>query len=135
MYQRPCLALNDVRRALDTVLEHASTEPERPIAVAIVDDRGDLLMYARMDGTPAWPTRFAERKAFTAAMMRMDTAVYQESLRKRGASISDTTDGRLTSAQGGVAIVHNGVVIGGIGVSGHRAERDEELAKLGIAAM
>jgi glc operon protein GlcG len=135
MYQRPCLALSDVRRALDTVLDHASTEPQRPIAVAIVDDRGDLLMYARMDGTPAWPARFAERKAYTAAMMRVDTSAYQASLRERGASISDGSDGRLTSAQGGVAIVHGGVVVGGIGVSGHRAERDEELARLGIAAL
>jgi uncharacterized protein GlcG (DUF336 family) len=92
-------------------------------------------MYARMDGTAAWPARFAERKAYTAAMMRMDTAAYQASLRDRGASVADTSDGRLTSAQGGVAIVHGGVVIGGIGVSGHRADRDEELARIGVAAL
>jgi glc operon protein GlcG len=125
----------DVRRALDTVLDHAAGEPDRPIAVAIVDDRGDLLAYARMDGTAAWPSRFAERKAYTAAIMRADTAKYHESLRQRGATVAEAGDSKLTSAQGGVAIVHAGTVVGGIGVSGHRAERDEELARLGVEAM
>lgn len=120
---------------MDAILDAAAEEPERPVAVAIVDERGDLLTYARMDRTPTWPARFAERKAYTAALMRTDTLAYQQSLKQRGAHVADLGDPKLTAAQGGVAIVHDGRVIGGIGVSGHVAERDEALARIGLAAL
>jgi glc operon protein GlcG len=135
MHYRACLSVSDVQRAIAMVLEEASKEPQRPIAVAIVDDRADLLGYARMDNVPAMAARGAQNKAYTSAMMRTDTVKYKEQLKERGSSVADTGDPRITAGQGGLAIVYQGAVVGGIGVSGHASQRDEELARIGLQAM
>ena len=43
MYQKPLLSLDQTRRAMDAMLDKAIQEPNRPVAIAIVDDAGNLL--------------------------------------------------------------------------------------------
>ena len=50
MYDKPMLSLDQVRRAMNAMLDKATQEPDRPVAIAVVDDAGNLLSYARMDG-------------------------------------------------------------------------------------
>lgn len=49
MYVKPMLGLDQVQRAMSTMLSKANAEPDRPLAIATVDDWGDLVSYARMD--------------------------------------------------------------------------------------
>jgi glc operon protein GlcG len=135
MFSRTCIGVDDTQRAIAAMLADARKQPERPVAVAIVDERGDLLAYAKMDGVPPWPARMARRKAYTAALMRSDTAKYVETLRQRGTNVADAGDPELAATQGGVVVVVDGAVIGGVGVSGNTAERDEELAHIGLDAL
>ena len=78
MYDKPMLSLDQTRKAMDAMLDKATQEPHRPVAIAIVDDSGNLLSYARMDGCRANPQTFAIRKAYTSAMSGADSAVYAE---------------------------------------------------------
>ena len=59
----------------------------RPVDMAIVDDIGNLLAYARMDRCVR-PT-FARNKAYTSAIRRMDTGAFADQLKSQGRSVAD----------------------------------------------
>ena len=137
MYQKPMLSLDQTRRAMDAMLDKATQEPNRPVAIAIVDDAGNLLSYGRMDHCRPNPQTFAVRKAYTAAMAGQDSAAYADRLKSQGRSVSEMGNPQLVAAQGAVVALHpqSGAVLGAIGVSGLTAQEDEDLARLGVQAL
>ncbi len=137
MYEKSMLSLAQTRQAMDAMLDQATREPHRPVAIAIVDDGGNLLSYARMDGCRANPQTFAIRKAYTSAMSGQDSAAYAQRLQEQGRSVSDMGNPGLVAAQGAVVALHpeTGAVLGAIGVSGLSSQEDEDLARLGVQAM
>ncbi len=88
-----------------------------------------------MDRVNPMPHALALKKAYTAARMRSDTLAIGERMRSQGRSIADMGDPNLVMVQGGVVITSESGPLGGIGVSGRRAEEDEEIARIGLAAM
>jgi uncharacterized protein GlcG (DUF336 family) len=142
MYQREVLGLEEARAAIDAVIAEASKEPGRPIAVAVVDDRGDPICTARMDkGLPLF-SHMAMNKAYSAARMARDTLTTDKRLRKDGIELAVWGDNRITTLQGGVCIIKpqgqewpTGMLLGGIGVSGREREEDERLSFVGVKAM
>jgi glc operon protein GlcG len=114
-----------------------SREPNRPVAIAIVDDAGNLLSYGRMDHCWPNPQTFAVRKAYTSAMSGQDSVAYAERLKSQGRSVSDMGNPNLVAAQGAVVVLHpqSGAVLGAIGVSGLTAQEDEDLARVGLQAL
>jgi glc operon protein GlcG len=112
-------------------------EPNRPVAIASVDDAGNLLSYGRMDHCRPNPQTFAVRKAYTSAMSGQDSVAYAERLKSQGRSVSDMGNPNLVAAQGAVVVLHpqSGAVLGAIGVSGLTAQEDEDLARVGLQAL
>ena len=78
MYKREVLGLGEARTAAEAILAEASKEPNRPIAVAVADDRGDLIYLARMDGCYPLFIHMAINKAYTAARFRRHTRAFAE---------------------------------------------------------
>ena len=137
MYHKPALSLPQTRRAMQTMLDHAQQQPHRPLAIAIVDDAGQLLAYACMDNCRALPRRMAVSKAYTSAMSGQDSHAYARRLRDEQRSIADFGDPKLVAVQGAVVIRDpaTDLVLGAIGVSGLTAQEDEDLARLGSSAL
>ena len=137
MYNKPQLSLAQTQAAINAMIAKATQEPDRPVAMAIVDDAGNLLTYARMDNCRPNPQTFAIRKAYTSALSGVDSAVYADRLKSQGRSVSDMGNPNLVSAQGAVVITDpaNNAVLGAIGVSGLSAQEDEDLARLGAGAL
>ena len=137
MFEKPVLSLDQVQKAMTAMLNQATQEPDRPVAIAIVDDVGNLLNYARMDRCRVIPQRLAIRKAYTAALSGQDTLAYGERLKSQGRTVAEMGDPNLAAMQGGVVIQHpgTGFILGGIGVSGLTAQEDEDLARIGIQAL
>ena len=136
MYTKNTLGLTEAKAAVDAVLAEAMKDLDRPIAVAAMDDDGRLVAFARMDGCRPLPQQLATKKAYTAAVMRSDTAAFAERMAQQGRSIADLGDPNLTAVQGGVPVqTTDGTFLGGIGVSGLRADEDEALSRIGIQAM
>jgi len=135
-YQTPVLSFEEVRRAMDRMLQEATKSPNRPVAIAIVDDQGELVSFARMDQCAPQPRVIARKKAYTAARIRTDTKAYADRLKSQGRSVTEFGDPNLLAAQGGVVITGpENTVLGGIGVSGLSAEEDEQIAKVGLQAI
>ncbi|MCX6023563.1 MAG: heme-binding protein [Chloroflexi bacterium] len=135
MFEKRVLGMEQAMAALNAMIEEAAKEPERPLAFAIVDDHGDLICFARMDQTNPIPHALALKKAYTSARMRSDTLALAERMKAQGRSISDLGDPNMVSVQGGIVIMGESGPLGGIGVSGRRADEDEVIARVGLAAL
>lgn len=135
-YQKAVLNLDDARRAMERMLQEALKAPNRPVAIAICDDQGELVAFARMDKCAPLPLTVARKKAYTAARTRTDTKAFADRLKSMGRSAVEFGDPNLLAVQGGVAILAtDGTALGGIGVSGLAAEEDEAIAKVGLTAI
>ena len=80
--------------------------------------------------------RSAVRKAYTSAILGMNSGDWGLRMANIGQSVSENGDPMVTYEQGGVVITQDGAILGGIGVGGLRGHNaDEDLAKVGLAAM
>ena len=137
MYDRLVLDVEDALRAVDAAIDAASAEGAGPLAVAIVDDNGDLVAFARADGASAFQRQHAIRKAYTASRAGADLAEFAAERAQRGMSAADFDDGFVGAAHGGVVVraAGQGAVVGAIGVQGSNREQDERLARVALAAL
>ena len=100
------------------------------VAVAVVDNHGFLVYFERMDNTQTASMDIAVGKARAAATYRRPTRVFMEAINK-GGSATITLPGVFASP-GGVPIMVDGKVTGGVGVSGVTGDQDEQCAKAGL---
>jgi uncharacterized protein GlcG (DUF336 family) len=100
------------------------------VAVAVVDNHGGLVYFERMENTQYASNDIAINKAKTAAVYRRTTRVFMEAINKGPATA--TLGGGLTASPGGVPIMVDGKVTGGVGVSGVTGDQDEQCAKAGL---
>ena len=103
------------------------------VAVAVVDNHGFLVYFERMDNTQTGSVKIAQIKASAAATYRRPTRAFAEAI-ANGRTALVTFPG-IAASPGGLPILKNGKVIGGVGVSGVQGGQDEQCAKAGLAAM
>jgi glc operon protein GlcG len=104
--------------------------------IAVVDDGGNLIALERLDGTFAAGATISIGKARTAVLFKRPTKVFEDIIKNGRTAMVVLPDSLFTPLQGGVPIEHNGVIVGGIGVSGAAsAAQDEELALAGAKAL
>ena len=136
MPENPYLSFAQVQAAMKAMSDKAMQTPNEPVAMAVVDDTGNLVAYAKMDNLRIFSRRHALRKAYTAAIMGLDTGAHAQRLHGQGRSISELGDPNLTHGQGGLVIMKDGVILGGIGVGGYPSgQSDEDLARAGLEAL
>ena len=140
---RPCMEISDTQLKLDQVqaamkvmLERARSISDTPVCLAIVDAAGNLEAFAKMDNARLFTRRHAVRKAYTAAVLGINSLAWEERMSSIDRSVSENGDPMITYEQGGVVIIKDGAILGGIGVGGLRGHNaDEDLGKLGLEAM
>lgn len=108
-----------------------------PMNIAIVDDGGHLLAFARMDGAKISSADIALNKAVAAAIRRSPTGPARSGeevslLLSLGLAIGSR--GRQTPIRGGIPLEADGECVGAIGVSAGSEEQDVEVARAGAAA-
>lgn len=106
-----------------------------PMAIAVVDNAGHLVAFARIDNTQTASTQISLEKAVTAAMYRRSTKTFQDGLSKGAEGWRLLTFPRMTAGEGGLPVTVDGKILGGIGVSGGTGEQDGIVAKAGLDAI
>jgi uncharacterized protein GlcG (DUF336 family) len=150
MYEKKVLGLDECLKTVEAMVEENKRQGGLPIAIAIVDEHGDLICFAKMDSVPRSPGEvqgyvdsggyMAIKKAYTAAQFRGDAKNLAETMSKMNRKISVDFDAKYVAlSQGGAtAIVKPGekTVYGAIGVGGRvPGEGDEEMAQYGLKIM
>ncbi len=103
-----------------------------PMAVAIVDNAGQLVLFERMDNTQTASVGVAQDKASSAAMYRHPTKVFQDVLAAAGPGLRVLTLRGANAVEGGLPVSVDGKIVGGVGVSGGSSEQDGVVAKAGL---
>ncbi|WP_448616055.1 GlcG/HbpS family heme-binding protein [Modestobacter sp. URMC 112] len=124
----------------DAVIEACKAEATtigQPMNIAVVDDGGNLVAFASMDGTKLIGVDISQKKALTAVYFQTDTrelaGLVQPGQPLFG--IESTTGGRLVVFGGGVLLTDaDGAVTGGVGVSAGTVEEDHQVAEAGRRA-
>jgi glc operon protein GlcG len=129
---RKALTLEGAKKAIAAAVAEARKSNATGV-IAVVDEGGNLMALERIDGTFAAGANISIGKARTAVLFKKPTKFFEELIAK-GRTAMVAVD--FTPLQGGVPIVVEGQVVGGIGVSGaSSAAQDEELANAGAAAV
>lgn len=130
----PALTLAQAMTIIDAVRGEL-VRTSQGAAVAVVDSHGELIAFLRTDGCPLPPITIAQNKAFTAARERTATRDLGALSRAEGFPLSYFGDPRFVGWGGGLPIVVDGHVVGGLGVSGLPEDEDVRIAMLGLAAL
>lgn len=127
------LSLEDAQLLIDGAKIKAR-EIGIPMCVAIVDEGGNLIAFERMDGGKITSAIIAQDKAFTAAGAKKATHEYNAACQPGNLvfGIHTAIGGRLCVVGGGLPVVDDGDVIGGIGLSSGTPQQDMECAQAGI---
>ena len=121
------------RIAAEAVAAEAGRRGVSPVA-AVVDSGGELVYLWRPDQAQVASVGVATDKARTAAIYRRPSKDFEEQASNGRPSALHLA--RAVPLQGGIPIVHDGQVIGAVGVSGaSSAPEDNELAEIGAAAV
>lgn len=108
----------------------------QPMNIAVCDDGGHLVAFARMDGAIKVSIDISQRKARTAILMNLPTDALSE-VTQPGAELYglEWTSGGLVSFGGGMLLARSGDTIGAIGVSAGSVAQDMEVAAAGVEAL
>ena len=104
------------------------------ISVAVVDASGLPVAFLRMHRSPLHSISIAEDKAYTAASFGVATDAWSDLLKAHSRAVRAYIPHRprFTAFGGGLPLCEQGVVIGGVGVSGGTESEDEQCAQAGI---
>src|SRR5213082_3748396 len=131
--EKESLNLDGGKKAIAAAVDYAKKNNAPGAVIAVVDEGGNLMALERLDGTFAMGATISIGKARTAVLFKKPTRVFEELINK-GRTAMTALDG-FTPLIGGIPIVIDGQVVGGVGVSGAAsANQDEELALAGAAA-
>ena len=104
--------------------------------IAVVDDGGNLMALERLDGTFSAGANISIGKAKTAVMFKKPTRFFEELINSNGKGRTVMTAlENFTPLIGGIPIIVDNQIVGGVGVSGAAtADQDEQLAIAGSKA-
>ena len=103
------------------------------MAISIVDNHGFPVYFERMEDTQTASIQIALDKAKSAAMFRRPTKVFEDGVAKGRVALLGLTG--AMPIEGGLPIMVDGRVIGGIGVSGANSDQDAAAAQAGLNAL
>lgn len=104
-----------------------------PVAIAIVDASGGLILFHRLDETQAGSLIVAQGKARAAALFRRTSKAMEEAVAS-GKQGFLTVEG-IVPIQGGLPILVDGKVLGAVGVSGVTSAQDEQVAQAALGGL
>ncbi|MDH4216262.1 MAG: heme-binding protein [Gallionella sp.] len=132
MADKPVLTLEAAKRVAAAAEAEAHRNDWR-VVIAVVDDGGHLLYLQRSHETQFGSVETARHKAHAAVAFQRPTKASEDAVLS-GRLIHLALPGVIPS-EGGVPLLINGVVIGGLGISGVRSFQDGQIAAAGAAAL
>ncbi|MEW6208644.1 MAG: heme-binding protein [Acidobacteriota bacterium] len=130
--ERKSLTLEGAKKVIAAATAEAKRLNAPGGVIAVVDDGGNLMALERLDGTFAAGAAISIGKARTSVLFKRPTKFFEDIIKNGRTAMTALPDSLFTPLQGGVPIIVDGQIVGGVGVSGAAsAQQDEELAIAG----
>ena len=134
--KRGTLTTEAIQAMLDAAIARAR-ELDIKVHISVMDSSANLAGWITCAGAPVIAATTARRKSFTAVNTGMPTSewkAYTSSVPDEERMIVESIEGYI-SADGGLPVIEDGIVLGGIGVSGASQEADEDVAQAAVRAL
>jgi glc operon protein GlcG len=126
------LTIDGAKKVIAASVAYAKKNNAPGGVIAVVDDGGNLMALERLDGTFAAGATISIGKARTSVLFKRPTKVFEDIIKNGRTAMVALPDSLFTPLQGGIPIVVDGQIVGGVGVSGaSSAQQDEEIAIAG----
>ena len=127
------LSLDEARELIEGAADHAG-HIGVPMCISVVDESGNLIAFERMDGAKVLSISLSADKAYTAAIARRPTHVYNALVQSGSLAygIENAHGGRFSLVGGGYPVICDGDIVGGIGCSSGTPEQDMACCRAGL---
>jgi len=122
--------------AIKKIIAAAEAEAQRQhveVTLVVVDESGNLLFLEKADGAPLNTLQWAQKKARHAAFYRSPSKDGAETV--KNGNVAALAYPEFFPGQGGLPIIVDGQILGGIAASGAKSEIDEMIAQAGVDAL
>jgi len=113
-------------QAMVEVVMHEARESGHAVTVTVVDRSGQILAVLRDHHAGVHTLNASYKKAYTAASQKRETVAIARGIRD---------DPNFSLMEGGIPIILENVVVGGIGVGGAHGSEDGRLARIGLLVL
>lgn len=133
--REPVLTGEQAQAMVEAVM-HEAREHGHAVTVTVVDRSGQILAVLRDHHAGVHTLSASYKKAYTAASQKRETVVIARGVRD-GSIPSDIRflDPNFSLMEGGIPILLENVVVGGIGVGGAHGSEDSRLARIGLLVL
>ncbi len=121
-------------KAVIAAVEARATACGKRAVIAVSNAEGNPIAVHVMDGAFLVSYEVAVKKAYTAVAVKMSTMELSALCQPGGTFYGLQGLDRVITFGGGVPLYADGVIVGGLGVSGGTGEEDHELALFGASA-
>ena len=130
----PSVTLEQAKKAMAGA-EAEAKKNNWNVVIVILDSGGNVVLLQRLDNTQFGSVEVARQKAYSAVAFRRPTKAFQDGIAAGGAGLLLLKLEGASVLDGGLPIIVDGKIIGGIGVSGVTGEQDAQIAKAGTDAL
>jgi len=121
--------------AIKTMVSAAEAKAQElhvEVTICIVDESGNLLFLQKADAASLNTIQWAQRKARHAAFYRKPSKDADDTV--KSGNVSALLYPEFFPNQGGLPIIVDGQILGGVAASGAKSEIDEAVAQAGLDA-
>jgi glc operon protein GlcG len=130
----PAITLEQAKKVMAGA-EAEATKNKWNVVIAVLDSGGNLVALQRMDGAQWGSIEVAREKAYSAVAFRRPTKAFEDAIGQGGVNLRILRLPGASPLEGGLPIVVDGKLVGGIGVSGVTAPQDAQIGRAGIEAL
>jgi glc operon protein GlcG len=127
----PPISLEQAKRVV-TAAEEEAKKIGVNIVISVLDSGGHMVSFARLDGAQLGSIEGARDKAYSAVLFRRPTKSFQDTL---STNLRILKLSGSSPIEGGVPIIVDGKIVGGIGVSGALSQQDAQIAQAGANSL
>lgn len=130
------MTLETSKKLIEKIEEEAKRRGKQAVIAVCTPDGNPVAVHV-MDGAFLVSFDVAVRKAYTSVAVKMSTMELSK-LAQPGQTfygLDKLEGGKIVIFGGGVPLVHNGAIIGGLGISGGTGEEDHSLAEYGLSVL
>lgn len=130
----PPINLADAKRVVEAAAAEAAAN-ELAVVIAVTDSAGNLVVLHRMDHAQVGSVDIARAKAATTVRFKRPTKSFEDGLEEGGRNTRALSMEGVCAVEGGIMLIRNDEIIGGIGVSGVLPTQDAQVAAAGAAVV